>query len=218
MEKRWSKAEVAHLKKHARSQSLDELARRLTTDKETVRRKLTELKLAPGADGPADSGDALERFGKAVGLVHDGEWGRAVAVLEELLAGSDSRQLSARVRQYLNVCYQNLEEAAAEGDPYLRAVFEKNRGNLETALALCQKQGNPEEEEHVAYLMASIRALAGQHGEALSYLAIAIRLEPKNRIHAYHDPDFKALRSREEFSRLLSGAPGKGAKGAAGRR
>ena len=45
MEKRWSKAEIAHLKRSAEKQSAEELAQRFRTDTETVRRKLAQLGL-----------------------------------------------------------------------------------------------------------------------------------------------------------------------------
>ena len=84
-------------------------------------------------------------------------------------------------------------EGAEDTDPYLSAVFEKNNGNLEQALELCQQQGATDKDERYTYLMASIQALAGAEDEALDLLQAAIRLEPKNRVHAYHDPGLRAV-------------------------
>jgi len=203
MDKRWSKTEIAHLRRHAESQSLEELANRFHTDVETVRRKLEELDLTAekGGDGPDPE---VESYTRALELVDQKKWKKAAEALEKIVEGSDNPQLVDRARQFLSVCLLRLEEEPEEADPYLRAVFEKNRGNLDQALDLCRQQGAEEKEERYAYLVASIQALAGEEDEALEHLTNAIRLEPKNRIHAYHDPDFKALHGREEFVHLIA--------------
>ena len=53
------------------------------------------------------------------------------------------------------------------------------------------------------YLAASLKALDGDAEQALELLARAIELEPRNRVHAYHDPDFRELRDADGFSSLL---------------
>ena len=45
MDKRWSKAEIAYLKKHAEKKSIEEFAQRFHVDSDTVRSKLDELGL-----------------------------------------------------------------------------------------------------------------------------------------------------------------------------
>ena len=50
MQKRWSKAEIAHLERHASSASLEELAKKLHTDTTTVELKLEELGLKTGGN------------------------------------------------------------------------------------------------------------------------------------------------------------------------
>ncbi len=203
MEKRWSKAEIAHLKRNFDSQSIEELAQRFHIDADTVRRKLEELGLG-AADASAEAAEvALEDFGQALELLHGGKYTQAAEILERIAADAESMQLADRARQHLAICRSQTSEDTANGDPYLRAVFEKNKGNLEQALELCREQKAADGDERYTYLMASIQALAGADDEALGSLEAAIRLEPKNRIHAYHDPDFETLRGHEEFAELV---------------
>ena len=203
MDKRWSKAEIAHLKRNAEKQRAEELAQRFHTDTETVRRKLAELGLG-SADADAQAADvALEDFRQALDLLHAKKWAQAAKLLEKVAAGAESIQLADRARQYLAICRAQTEKDEGDTDPYLRAVFEKNQGNLEAALELCKKHGSVSKDERYAYLAASIQALVGAEAEALKLLSTAIRLEPKNRVHAYHDPDFEALQDSEDFTQLV---------------
>ncbi|MCP3963137.1 MAG: hypothetical protein GY719_35300 [bacterium] len=203
MSKRWSKAELAHLKRYAESQSLEELAQRFHTDTESVRQKLEDLGLAGAGTSSADAEAALASFQEALELLHQKKWAKAAKLLEKTAAAAEDIHLADRARQHLEICRQQTDKTKDDADPYLRAVFEKNRGNLDEALALCKKQRGAAKEERYAYLMASIQALSGSEDEALTLLEDAIRLEPKNRVHAYHDPDFLALHGREEFTQLV---------------
>ncbi len=203
MDKRWSKAEIAHLKRNADSQSIEELAQRFHTDTANVSRKLDELGLGKADAAAKAAKAALEDFGKALELLHGGKYSKAGEIFEQVAADAEDVQLADRARQHLEICRSQTVEDTADGDPYLRAVFEKNNGNLEQALELCQEQKAADADERYAYLMASIQALAGADDEAVGLLEAAIRLEPKNRVHAYHDPDFETLRGNEDFNQLV---------------
>jgi len=203
MAKRWAKTEIAHLKRHAATKTVDELAQRLNTDAESVRKKLEELGLVGGR--PSTGPDpAVEVYEKGLALLHHKRWKDAAAAFEEVLATSDSRMLSDRARQHLQIC-QRQTATAAEGDPYVTALVEKNRGNYPAAAKLVAAIGSPQSDERAAYLAASIAALSGDVDRALDLLKTAIRLEPRNRVHAYHDPDFASLRGRDELKKLLAG-------------
>ena len=203
MEKRWSKAEIAHLKRSVEKQSAEELAQRFRTDTETVRRKLEELGLG-SADADARAADtALEEFQQAFELLNAKKWAPAAKLFDKVATSAEGLQLADRARQYLAICQSRTAKEDDGADPYLRAVFEKNKGNLEAALELCQKHGSLKKEERYAYLAASIQALSGATDEALKLLEAAIKLEPKNRVHAYHDPDFEALQASKEFAQLV---------------
>ena len=202
MEKHWQKTEIAYLKRHADAKSLEQLAVRLNTDPETVRIELEKLGLRVGGAEAKDD-PALSRFENAIKFLHSQKWAKAAAELEAVIEASDGLQLRDRARQHLAICHQHLEEQETVEDPYLRAVVAKNRGELDEALALCT---NTDREERFAYLAASILALRGDGGDAVSQLRTAIELEPKNRVHAYHDPDFEALRDDDAFSELITNA------------
>ena len=208
MDKLWSKSESAHLQRYANSQTLEELAQRFHTDTEAVREKIEELGLSPKPGNIYDQDEAFGHFEKAVGFFHEKKYEAAVEHLEKAIAETDTRQLADRARQYLQICRDRLEKEPEVEDLYLAAVMEKNRGRLDSALELCEKHGgDPEKDEKLAYLLASIRALSGDEDEAIEHLARAIELEPRNRVHAYHDADFASLREHEALARLLGATP-----------
>ncbi|MEM1203428.1 MAG: hypothetical protein AAGN66_09400 [Acidobacteriota bacterium] len=207
MEKLWSKTEIAHLKRHAATQSLEELAQKFHTEPEVVRSKIEELHLDTRTAPVSTDEAALEHFSKAIELLHKGSFKEAAEGFEKALTETDSSRLIDRTRQYLAVCHAQLEESSGDEDPYLKAVFQKNRGDLDSALELCLGQGDAvEKDEKFAYLTASVHALAEKTEEALEHLTRAIQLEPKNRVHAFHDPDFESLRQDEGFSSLIGQA------------
>lgn len=203
MEKRWSKTEIAHLKRHAESQSLEELAQRFHTDTDTVRRKLQDLKLV-SAEAADDTDDALKRYEEGLRLLYDSKWKEAEEIFSALVGDADHPQIADRARQFTELCRQRTGSSPKDVDPYDRAVFEKNRGNLDEARKLAKKLAKVDDDERSAYLMASIEALDGADDRALELLETAIRLEPKNRVHAYHDPDFETIRGSEEFAGLIA--------------
>lgn len=206
MEKRWSKTEVAYLKRNAKSQSFEELAQRFHCDVETVKNKLEELEIdSKGGGAGGESEAAVSLYDEALRLLYEKKWKQAEKAFDKLISAADGPHLSDRGRQLRNVCRARLARQPEAPDPYLHAVYEKNRGNLDRALEICRKQDGADKSERYAYLMASIQALAGAEEEALDHLATAIDLEPKNRVHAFHDPDFRALHGQETFSSLVGG-------------
>jgi len=204
MEKRWSKTEITYLKRHAASASVEELAHRLHTDPKSLRHKLNELGLTPTQSYQPEAEAALEHYAEAVKLLQERRYPEAAERFATVITEADQRQLIDRARQHLEICRRQTEELPPEADPYLQAVFEKNRGNLEAAQEMCAQLAPAEKNERTAYLLASLQALSGSAEEALETLATAIRLEPKNRVHAYHDPDFAELRGNPEFTELLA--------------
>lgn len=203
MEKRWNNAELTDLKRRASNHTTEELALRFRTDAAQVRDKLAELGIEAASPVSEVDKAAIADFDRAVHRLHEQKWSEAIDLFEKVIAETEGMQLADRARQHLEICRQRIEPANEDPDPYLQAVFEKNRGNLEEALALCRANGAADDDAHYAYLMASIQALSGAEDEALELLETAIRLDAKNRVHAFHDPDFKALRGREEFSQLI---------------
>ena len=205
MRKRWSKTEIAHLERNAARASLEELAQKLNTDTDTVLRQLEKLGLTAQGQPMAAADSALESYTQALRAMHEKKWSEAAALFEQVIAETDDLQITDRARQSLATCRRYADPVDEGVDPYLEAVVEKNRGNVEAALELCLAQGKEGEDERYAYLLASLHSLTGSAEQALEHLETAIRLEPKNRIHAYHDPDFAELRGQEEFADLVAG-------------
>jgi len=144
-------------------------------------------------------------FEKAIGAFHKQQWKEAQKLLAQVEEESDQPELAARARVYNEACRQRTEtpEAPAEEDPFLDAVMAKNVGDFATAMDICSRGGRRGKDERFAYLAASIFALEGNADEALAVLKTAIELNPKNRVHAYHDPDFDGLRGTSEFTQLF---------------
>lgn len=203
MEKRWQKTEIAHLKRYAKSKTAEELAKRMHTDPATVRRKLKELGLGEGATVKVGDDPVVADYEKGLEHLHAKRWAKAQACFATVVDATDSRQLRDRARQYQAICQQYLEEPAAPEDPYLMAVIEKNRGDFAAAHALCPADA-ADGDQRYAYLLASMAALEGNAEDAIALLQTAIRLEPKNRVHAFHDPDFESLRTEDAFTQLLA--------------
>ena len=193
MSKRWQKVEIAYLKKHAGDKSLAHLAERFHTDEGTVRTKLEELQ-GGGAAAAAAVTDSVEHYQQGMAALYAGEWERAATLLDSVTE-EGSGELAARARQFAAVARQRLAAAPPE-DPWLRAVFEKNRGAYDAALAICRQAG--EGDGRFAYLAAVLHTLRGDLDAGREQLERAIALDPHNRAHAIHDPDLRPLREPAE--------------------
>lgn len=166
----------------------------------------------PAPRAAAYDDPALDAFTAGLQALQQKDWAKAAELFESALAQSDRADLSARARQFLASARQHLpakkETAEAPGDtggdPFLQAVVLKNRGDLAGALELSRKEGRDQKDERFAYLTASIHAAEGRIEEAVQGLTRAIELNPKNRVHAYHDPDFAEIR-RDRDRRPLFG-------------
>lgn len=149
----------------------------------------------------------LVKFNQALETLHTRSWAKAAELFEGVVQESDVPELRERARQYLAACRLQEQKAlgdapAADEDPYLRAVYEKNRGNYAAALDLVKKNGG-EKDERFAYLAASIHAAEGRKDEAAKTLTRAVELNAKNRVHAFHDPDFAELRRDPEHRQIF---------------
>jgi tetratricopeptide (TPR) repeat protein len=150
----------------------------------------------------------LQAYGQALEALHRKSWSKAAELFATVVENSDMPEVRERARQYLAAC--RLQEAKSgqasageETDPYLRAVYEKNRGDLSAALALCRQGGKDQQDERFAYLAASIHAVEERTEEAAKVLSRAVELSSRNRIHAFHDPDFAELRGHPSFRHLF---------------
>lgn len=209
MAKRWKKEELTYMKRYAKTRRVDELAERFKTDREAVAEKLAELGLT-AVDSVVriklEHDPLVKVYEKAVRTLHRGQIKEARKLFEEVAGETDRPELGARARQYLRVCDER-DRAGADSqaeDPYLEAVYERNRGDLEAALELCARGGRQSKDDRFAFLAASIHALQGDTENAVKFLELAIEMNPKNRVHAYYDADFKALRGEPRVAELLA--------------
>jgi tetratricopeptide (TPR) repeat protein len=166
----------------------------------------------------------IEMYAQGLAALQQKKYAKAVELLEKVLAESDRSDLRDRARQLLAA---SREKAAAEGaggksegkgkkskeakeapaapaepaDPFLQAVFEKNRGNHAAALEIARQR--EQKDERFAYLVAAIHAAENRLDEAVQALNRAVELNPKNRIHAFHDPDFAELRKNKDYRHVF---------------
>lgn len=173
----------------------------------------SESKAAAPAKGAkaahsTDADPALDALAQGLAALQAKNWAKAVERFEEAVRESDRPEVRDRARQYLMASRQKAGEGekpakAPEQDPYLLAVYEKNRGNLEEALEISRKGGRDQKDERFAYLTASLHAIEGRWDEATQALTKAIELNPKNRVHAFHDPDLAELRKNRDLRPLF---------------
>ncbi len=212
MARDWTNKEITYLKRYAGSKRIDELAQRLETDAETLEAKLAELGLR-AKDSPEETSrlgnePLLATYEEALQAFHAGKGGKrkeAETLFARIVEECDQPELTERARQYLEICRG---EASAQAEPesdddFLLAVFEKNRGNSQRALEIAKRGGRNGNDERFAYLEASIHALDGRLDEAAQALGRAIEMNGANRVHAFHDPDFTALRKSRDHASLF---------------
>ena len=208
MAKRWKKNEITYLKRYAKVRTINELAERFKTEQEEVERQLKMLGLA-SKDGhgyvelPADP--LLDVYERGLKSLHKGNWRSAAKDFQRVVTESTQPDLVGRARRSLRLCEENLAKGRgkAKTDPFLEAVYERNRGNYEEALEICKRGGRQSKDERFAYLAASIYTLMEDFEKAANLLELAIELNPKNRVHAFHDADFEPLRSHQDYRQLF---------------
>ncbi len=206
MAKRWKKQDITYLKRYAKVRLLEELAKRFRTDTKTVSAKLEELGLA-AKDSVVrmrlEHDPLVKVYERGLRELHRGRWKQAQKLFERILAETDQPELAERTRRHLAVCRRQQKKASPAKDPFLQAVYERNRGKFEEALEICSRGGRQSKDERFAYLAASIHAATGDLEKATHFLSLSIELNPKNRVHAYHDTDFSALRQSPEHASIF---------------
>jgi tetratricopeptide (TPR) repeat protein len=197
--RRWYDVELAYLRRHAGDRTIAELAERLRTDPATVKAKLEELRLGAAAARAAkekEGPDAVELYQQGISALYAGDWQRAETLFHEV-AKDGPGELTARARQFAAAARARAVAGQPEPeDPWVRAVFEKNRGAYDEALALCLAEGRAEHDGRFAYLAAVLLGLRGEIEQGRTHLDRAIELDPHNRAHALHDPDLAPYREQ----------------------
>ena len=167
-----------------------------------------QTKTTPPRSQAAAGDPGLDAFTQGLAALQGKDWKKAVEHLEKAVELADRPEMRDKARQLLVIPRQKVEEQGgkskeSEVDPYLTAVYEKNRGNLQAALEISRKGGRDQKDDRFAYLVASIHAVEDRIEEAAQALTKAIELNPKNRIHAFHDPDFAELRKNRDYRPLF---------------
>lgn len=207
MAKRWKPLELTYMKRYAAKRELAELAERFKTDTDTVEAKLTEMGLAARdmvvAPNLAED-PSVQLFEKAVKATYKKRWRQAAKLLEQVRRETDLPSLAEQARRYLRVCEERLTTSRPKADPFLEAVFLRNRGELDGALEVCKRGGRAAKDERFAYLAAAIHAVQGDHAQAGELLGKAIEADSRNRVVATRDEDFESLRRDPDFSALFA--------------
>jgi tetratricopeptide (TPR) repeat protein len=205
MAKRWRKEELTYLKRYSAKKTAAELAKRFKTDVGELTDRLEELELST-KDGKGYKepyvDPTLTEYEAGLQAFYAGKWSVAAKKFGQVVDESDQPDIASRARIFLAACQERDRGEEPVEDPYLEAVAAKNRGDYELALELCGRGGRRGKDERFAYLAASALALSGQTDEAIKVLLQAVEMEPENRIHAFHDPDFAALKGEPEFDGL----------------
>lgn len=209
MSKRWKKEELTYMKRYARSRRVVDLAQRFKTDSATVLLKLKELDLEAldsVEPAPLVGSHQLELFERALKALHAGRFAQSAVGFRKVFEESDQPDLMNRARRYLTIAEERAgrsDEKISAQDPYLQAVYERNRGNFAEALAISSAGGRRSKDPRFAYLVSSIHVAQGELSSAAEYLATAIELDPMSRIHAVNDADFEELKASAEHANLF---------------
>lgn len=204
MARSWQKSEIAYLSRHGANKTPEELARRFETGVAEVTAQMEKLGIETRSGRASALDDPVLRLlKKALETLHSGDWESAARQLEQLIEEADQPEIAARALQYLAVCRDRLATRSTEdgADLFLRAVVLKNQGELDAALEIAS--AGPNDDDRFAYLEASIHALQEEGQKAEKALLRAVEINPKNRVYAFHDPDFTHLREHEEYDHLF---------------
>ena len=151
-----------------------------------------------------DRDAALDAFEKAMALLYDGKWKNAEKAFQEIVESQPRTTLAQRAQQFADVC-ANRSLAEDDGaDLYLQAVHAKNLGDLDEAADICSRGGLKGRDERFAYLAGAIESLRENAEEAMQLLEKAVEMNPDNRVHAFHDPDFRHLRANDVAAELFA--------------
>lgn len=208
MARSWSKQETGYLKRYAGTKTLAELVERFEADGDEVLAKLREIG-ARSKDGQPDLGLAVADdplvgpYEKGLKALYGGKWEQASKHFDKVAEESDQPELAARARLMARVAERKKNGADGDGaGPYLQAVMEKNRGDLDAALEIVDQQ-KKDPEGHFAYLAATVHAARDDEGEAVKALAAAVEANPVHRVQAFLDPDFEELRQNKDHAHLF---------------
>ena len=209
MAKRWKSEEITYLRRYAKVRLTSELAERFKIEPDELTAKLTELGLASKdsvVEIRIEHDPLVKIYTRGTRALYGKKWRDAKKLFEQVVAETDQPELRLGAQKYLEVVDRNLNKPPAADDPFLLAVYERNRGNLDEALEICTRGGRTGKDDKFAYLASSIYAVQGELEKAASLLQTAIGMDPKNRVHACYDSDFDAMRAEADYASLFEAA------------
>lgn len=207
--RKWSDQEESYLKRYAGSKTLADLAARFDAGDDELRAALTRLGLTTKDGEPprhaAAADPEVADYEAGVKALADGKLDAAAKAFEKALTATDRPHLAARARQQLAAIARRRGGGDDGGDdPFTRAVFAKNRGDHQAALAIVEKHARKDEDGRFALLAAALHSAADREKEAIEALRRAVERDPVNRVRAYHDPDLAALRKKKDHADLFA--------------
>lgn len=210
MAKNWNQQEISYLKRYAKAKSLADLAGRFDVGEDEVRRKLAALDLTtkdgePPATLRGTAADPeIADYEAGLQALVAGKLAAAEKAFERVVGGSDRPELIARARQHLAMVARRRDAPDGDDDPFLLAVFERNRGDHGAAMALAERHAKADDDGRFALLAAGLHSLADRERDAVAALERAVEKDPANRVRAYHDPDLADLREKTEYAHLFA--------------
>jgi tetratricopeptide (TPR) repeat protein len=150
---------------------------------------------------------SLQAYQNGFQLLQEGKFEKARVIFEKLIATGPAEVLE-RCRVYHSVCQSKLKEStrsfASDEEEYDYAISLLNTGDYDEArdhFEIILRSNARADYAH--YGMAALESMTGQAEECLEHMALAIQLNPRNRIQARTDTDFHNMIDDPRFTELL---------------
>jgi tetratricopeptide (TPR) repeat protein len=161
----------------------------------------------PSGHSAAGVGPVFQHYQAAVQLLQQSKYDKALAAFEKLLPAAPP-ELRERCKMYISTCQRQLEKHnltfPTPEEHYDYAISQLNTGYYEEAreqfgaiLATYPKA------DYALYGLAILDAITGRTQDCLKSLALAIELNPRNRLQARADNDFQTMADDPRFTELL---------------
>lgn len=137
------------------------------------------------------------------------DFAAAVEHFQATAADGADPEVRERAAVYLLACQRQLSRPprlrSAEEQLYA-ATLAYNRGALEDAERLLgELTAAAPDHDFALFMLAIVRTARGALAEALTALALAVRLNDENRLRALGEPDLAPLRHTDGFRKALDG-------------
>lgn len=155
---------------------------------------------------------AVRLYERGLELLQSRKFDKASTSFQKLIDDyPEERELHERSRLYLQVCAR---ESRPEITPetleerVYAATLALNSGSLDEALRHLEAASKQDpNSDHVQYMLALVKAAAGDAASAAPHLLRALELNPDNRFLARQEPSFEPLREDEAIEEALKTPP-----------